>query len=151
MLYGCAKPEPLTMNRMPYNGNEIKIDGYYYVINSEGLTPIYLYRNGVIFLPGGSILSNFVDYEKSIPNIKNNNYHKTPYSWGIFEVTNNEIIIERWFIGSGINYPSRVLKGEILNDTTFIIAGLTEGNSNLSKFLFRQFSPKPDSTNNFIK
>jgi hypothetical protein len=72
LLYSCAKPEPLTLNRMSYNDNIINIDGYFYTKNSEGITPIYFYRNGVVFLPGGSILTNIIDFEKTIPNIKKN-------------------------------------------------------------------------------
>ena len=61
-----------------------------------------------------------------------------------------------WYSPSGGGTPAYVREGKILNDTTFHIT--TSYRSNGSErhekdevYHFRQFYPKPDSTNNFIK
>ena len=54
LLSGC-KDEELTLQRVPYIGNEIRTDGYYYSYSvNNNITPsresiivFFLYRNGV--------------------------------------------------------------------------------------------------------
>lgn len=90
-------------------------------------------------------------------------YINTQIGWGVFNVTGSEIVIERWVTASGGGtYPTQMLKGVIKNDTTIhfhTLIGVHPVNYNSKKkvltidetYHFRQFSPKPDSTNNFIK
>jgi hypothetical protein len=74
--------------------------------------------------------------------------------WGIFNISGNGISLETWRIMQG-NHHSVIHSGAILNDTTFTItksdftdSGITDSNDT---YHFYPYSPKPDSTNTFIK
>ena len=41
--------------------------------------------------------------------------------WGIYEIDNQSIKIQFWASPSGGGYAAPILKGEIMNDTTFTI------------------------------
>lgn len=106
---------------------------------------------------------NLFELDKSVKDIFNlEKKNPTQYSWGLFNVKNNEIKIERWTSASGGKYPTQMLIGEILNDTTIYFHtkigdypvgfGKNKKNVKINEiYHFRQFSPKPDSTNIFIK
>ena len=56
-MLGCDvlfPDEKLSLQREDYNGNELRIDGYYYWYNKEnnGTAVYFLFRNGVILLEG---------------------------------------------------------------------------------------------------
>jgi hypothetical protein len=87
-----------------------------------------------------------------------NSYKDRKYVWGVFKINNDSIIYERW-LPTEIRYKSYTYKGVIINDTTFniterfrLVNGLKdEFELRDETYHFRQFSPKPDSANNFIK
>jgi hypothetical protein len=66
-----------------------------------------------------------------------------------------DIEFEAWeYGGNGITTFSHF--GEIINDTTFILnKRINNGGNHISSpnltYRFKQFSPKPDNTNNYIK
>ena len=79
------------------------------------------------------------------------------HDWGTFQINKDSIVFERW-------YPAEVSKsyyrsGKILNDTTFVITESYRLRNGKKKewreknevYHFKAFSPKPDSTNRFIK
>ena len=80
------------------------------------------------------------------------------FFWGVFNIKNNQILYERW-CPSEPPYRTYVREGNIINDTTFVITKLyrmvngkkTEESELNEVYHFKQFSPKPDSTNKFIK
>lgn len=85
---------------------------------------------------------------------QNPNYEYS--KWGLFVIDNQTIKFERYYPSDDITRWTYIREGIILNDTTFLIT--TSYRSDGSDFSikneiyhFRQFSPKPDSTNNFIK
>ena len=152
----CSKlfpDENLTMKRKDYVGNELKTDGYYSYYFSEGKSyGTFFYKNGVVLdVPGkdGNYSEErFLDEEL----IKHVKQHKS--YWSIFEINNDTIIIQGWGYSDGGGLPVVTRYGKVLNDTTFVInksecrGKITEINE---VYYYRQFSPKPDSTNVYIK
>jgi hypothetical protein len=161
-FYGCDKLFPddnLTLKRVDYNGNELRVDGYYHRFNENEQHPhtviMFLYRNGIVLSCGSypSLELNIVEAElvKTYPDIR-----KNKDGWGVFSITNNQIVIEQWNAPTGISLPTIKRKGYIENDSTFHI--IESYFSDINKtyydemiYHFKQFDNKPDSTNVFIK
>ena len=154
-LLNCGKDrdDKLNLIQQDFNGNQLRLDGYYFTqIESYNgfIYPRYtLYQNGIIrFLGGPNTLDNIIF---SSANYKTN--------WGIFNIENDNIQFERWYPSSGGPLEAYVRVGKILNDTTFHITEtyrLLNGEKTQYRlkdeiYHFKQFSPKPDSTNNFIR
>jgi len=167
ILYNCniyaqiLKDDKLSLIKQVYAGTQLRIDGYYYLMDKSSNTIIatYLFYNNGILLHGGGwpysnqfegLNNNFCSeiWSKVIKEYKDN--------WGLFAIEGNKIVFERWYPSSGGPYPAYIRSGEILNDTTFIITQSMRSNGKeVSEenevYHFKQFSPKPDSTNNFVK
>jgi hypothetical protein len=159
LLFGlsCNKFENgddvLSLQWEDYSGNALKLDGIYYFETENFEGPLFqryaLYRNGIIRNLGGS--KNIDDLRFPSGNSK--------YEWGVFQIDGTRIKFERWYPSSGGPLKAYIRSGEILNDTTFLITESyrmqkgkkTEIRERNEVYHFRQFSPKPDSTNNFIK
>lgn len=154
---GLCKDENLTLNKVEFTGTQLRIDGFYYekTIESEYYSLFILYNNGIVMEPGSTKES---DLEKYILDVSKSSLPlRTKYNWGLFNIDDNIIKIEHW-LPAQCGYPAVLRTGEILNDTTFILNKMERRDSQgttqkdiTQTFLFRQFSPKPDSTNNFIK
>jgi len=150
-MYGC-KDEKLTLQRVPYTGNEIRTDGYYYHhwASSESLSinktaTFFLYRNGIKLTAGsyGSIDLDIVEKEML------SRYEllvKQKIGWGVFVITGNKVEYEEWTTSAGGGLPIYKNSYNIENDTTLM-------NPEGKVYHFKQFSPKPDSTiaNKWIK
>jgi len=150
VLYSCVRSIPdeeLTMARTPYTGKEIRLDGYF-----TGVSPgqdkyydyIFFYSNGVAFSFG-----NLRDIDLNL--YLKGNAGKT--YWSIFRVENNTIHVQGWInLGSGFFGVSQLTVEDkyyiILNDTTLYYDA---SNGYKTKYYFKKFSSKPDSTNVFIK
>jgi len=163
MLFSCASCEKelhkLSMTKTPYAGNELRIDGYYYsnqvFTDYNGIAVFY--RNGVCMNVFSRIESqdtlSFIENEILLNEALMSNFRNTPNHIGVFQINAKSIEFETWEAGRDIITFSNY--GEILNDTTFLITKQVNNDSGKSeslnlKYRFRQFSPKPDSTNNFI-
>lgn len=153
------KDDELSLKRVDYTGNQLRIDGYYYLINyndpQKNMGVFIFFRNGVLTYLGGGFLSfnelenyiinkDFIDKKKDVK-----------YFWGVFQVKNDIIKFERWYPSEGAK-EAYVREGKILNDTTFHItksyrSNGTELSDENETYHFRKFSPKPDSTNVFVK
>lgn len=150
--------DELSIKRMDYTGNELRIEGYYYYGNNGIYYDIYfLYHNGIILYCGGSHSnSELKELEIEFASGYYYNFIKnTKYHWGAFKIENNLIQFERWFPYEG-GLPVCNRSGVILNDSTFHItkamrADGTEQQVLDETFHFKRFSPKPDSTNKFVK
>lgn len=78
-------------------------------------------------------------------------------NWGIFVVESSYFAYEKWYCSDGICY-AYIKEGEIKNETTIHITKsyrikndiITEEKERDETYHFKQFSPKPDSTNSFI-
>jgi hypothetical protein len=157
---GCNKlfpPDKLSLQRIPYSGKELRIDGYYYRklynYNEELLNIHFFYSTGIVRYGGGGSTS----FEEVEERILNNQIvpGTSRTDWGVFHVKENTIKFEMWYPSSGGGAPVYVREGMILNDTTFHIivsyrSNGKERNTEDEMYHFRKFSPKPDSTNNFI-
>ena len=148
--------EQLTMQRKDYDGNELRIDGYYYsYFEKTGVTVIYfLFRNGLIRHAGG--YSRYIEDNREQEMVSY--YGKSSKTdWGVFVINENKIQFERWLEApSGVRAVINRRSGYIENDTTFRItesynSGTGETTQINEVWHFKQFSPKPDSTNVFIK
>jgi|SRR5690606_20074147 len=158
----CAL-KPLTLQRVDNKSGLFKLNGFYYG-KSENFSRngVYIfYENGVMLL-FGNLQEKDLDYWKGkILNL--NNYQKIPYWWGVYQVDNNgNMELENWY-STDYEYPTVRFRGKVVNDTTLLIAhpsvdklkSTTYFNefsaSVVDTFQFIPLSPKPDSTNNFIK
>ena len=146
------KDDKLNLVQQDFNGNQLRLDGYYFTEEENFEGAIYsryaFYKNGIVrYLGSPKTLDN--------ANFLSGN-SKTV--WGIFNIENDNIKFERWASGGG-PFNAYMSEGKILNDTTFHITEsyrLLNGEKTEFKirneiYHFKQFSPKPDSTNNFIR
>jgi len=158
---GCdkTKDDELSMQRTNFISNELRTDGYYYRYYNqndvERIIVYILYRNGIIRACGNS--ESFQDFENKIDILNMSTAKSYKENWGVFIVENDIIRYEKWH-GARYLEPRKtyIYAGRILNDTTFHITESYRPNGSEIATLdfiyhFRQFYPKPDSTNNFIK
>ena len=141
--------EKLSMIRTPYSGKEIRLDGCY-VSDPDELNKYseydFFYSNGVIFALG------------DILNIKNINQFtggidfrsKDKASWGLYHVKDDTISAQIWKVSDDISqYIVQKRFYKIVNDTTLAVDLIRDGD--ITYYHFKKFTPKPDSTNVFIK
>ena len=159
VMIGCSKiVADLGMQRKPYSGTDLKIDGYYYSepIWDKTIAVSIFYQNGV------SILTFFSVGKDTLQSIKEKLFHNEeflstmgsePHSIGVFTINNKSLEMEN-FVGRGFKHTYRTY-GEIINDSTFIVrkfVGFNGGEEYWNaKFRFKKFSPKPDSTSVYIR
>ena len=159
---GCKKgwrDDKLSLDRTDYNGSELRIDGYYYQEKDGEFYSLYFfYKNGVLQdLGGGYTPSELSELESKIKNGTFDNANDVKYYWGVFQVDGSGIKFEKWY--GERPYPAFVRDGYIVNDTTFVITQsyrMKRGKKKVERakdetYHFKKFSPKPDSTNEFIK
>jgi hypothetical protein len=147
----------LTFKRVDYNGNELRMDGYYYCyFEKTNITVIYfLFRNGVIRSIGGYSRYNEDNREQEMISYYDRSTPKT--DWGVFIIDGNKIQYEKWIEApSGVRASINRRSGYIENDTTFRItesyySGTGETKQVDEVWHFKQFDNKPDSTNVYIK
>ena len=162
LLTSCdTKLRHLEMSKTPYLGDELRIDGYYYsnsALNGTGYIGVAVfYRDGFCIhtwakIPVNHDTLNHIENDFLLNDAYLNKIKSAPGHIGVFQVMYPNITMEVWESKSWIftHY------GNIVNDTTFII---NERRSNSSgniiqeglTYRFVQFSPKPDSTNIYVK
>ncbi len=160
-VLGSCNDSLLLLDREEFIETSLKLGGYYYspfkTHSGDRFITYFLYKNGVL-LYGGSPLVNEI-------HVRENEYKDGTYGdytkgnktdWGVFQIKEDSIVIERWGATSGYSLKTAMYYGEILNDTTFLMKKYKSNygggiQSIQDTFYFRSFSPKPDSTNNYIK
>lgn len=153
-IFCCKVAEPLSLDREDFTSDNLRIDGFYYHCDTAYCHPFFLFQNGLflsfglIYLDDLNLIDSIITDVGFLGSVKN-----TQYGWGVFLVKNDNIIIERWLPGVGGPYPTQLLRGLILNDTTIAISGLRgrKHGSEIVSFKFRYLEQKPDSTNAFIE
>ncbi|OFX35987.1 MAG: hypothetical protein A2W95_17860 [Bacteroidetes bacterium GWA2_40_14] len=153
------KAEKLSLEKQAYTGCQLRVDGYYYMnyAGGENYSVYFLYKDGTILYGGGFQYSEFQKNTlKFSDTIWIKNMKEYRHRWGLFKIEGNKITFEKWYPSSGGPLPVYISSGEILNDTTFRItqsmrSNGKEVNEKNEVYHFKQFSRKPDSTNNFIK
>lgn len=160
LCISCEKElHKLNMTKTPYTGNELRIDGYYYsnLTSADDIGLAVFYRNGVCInvftrIKGQDTL-RFIENDILLNKSFISTFMNTPTNIGLFIINSESIEYETWEAGRDIITFSNY--GKILNDTTFLITKQVNNDSGKSyseklTYRFRKFSPKPDSTNNFI-
>lgn len=151
--------DEFQLQKTSYEGTQLRIDGYFYQkdINGEFCRLECYYRNGVLMHMGGRFTSfkEMDDYVNDVFNIKKVQTNDKE-CWGLFVINNQNIKTERYYPTDKFHKPAYIREGKVLNDTTFhIITSYRSNTSERSEFdetyYLRKYSPKPDSTNNFIK
>lgn len=178
-ILSCKGYESLTKTKAPFLGNQLRLNGYYYSIGKEfqnGFDKDYidvftLYQDGVYFNVLKGLIEEELNHESILKNLDEGvqyrvenieNYKDSRPYWGVFSVDNSRIEIQSWeFASDGGAYPTKIIEGTIVNDTTIhfhkIIGAYPNnkgGNKRIEEinntYYFRKFSPKPDSSNVFI-
>ncbi|MDO9154525.1 MAG: hypothetical protein Q7U47_12630 [Paludibacter sp.] len=165
---GCCSSEfmndeKLTLPKKIYEGKELRIDGYYY---SEyiGFESRDIYVRTYFFFQDGVVLYGGATEKSELPKLENqfittkyiNAIKKYKDGWGLFNIAGDKIVFERWYPHSPGQPKVYIREGTILNDTTYHISVSyrPDGSERIEQdetYHFKQFSPKPDSTNVFIK
>jgi len=154
----CTKDDLLKNEREDYLGDNLQIDGFYYdYYQGKIMNVIFLYRNGIYFLVDGDGKERTSpDEVKTLLMEEHINSCKTwKLNWGIFIIKGNNILIEKWS-STGAGWKSTVIEsGTIIDDTSFIITKRDNSKTGIKdtyyEYFFYPYSPKPDSTNFFIK
>jgi hypothetical protein len=129
------------------------MEGFYYhqypTSNGNRYDVFFFYRNGIV---------RYIGSPSSLDYVRNNtSFPKKRYYWGLFHIDGDRIVFERWHPGSKGYTPAFVHSGEILNDTTFVITEQERSKNGEEgpleedmMFHFQEFSPKPDSTSEYL-
>ena len=165
-LCGCKKlfeNEEFTIKCVPYAGSELRIDGYYYQkrLGEDGnvrtIRYFIFYSNGVSAL-GNMLAENFDDVESYFATWSNDKYLKNNlYVWGLFSIQENNLKMQFYEPSDYLKKRVEELSCTILNDSTFhldkinlVHTGKAGRSFSTGEYHFKQFSPKPDSTNKFF-
>lgn len=155
----CKEEEPLSLcsQSQNYEGFELKTEGYYYLEYDNPLRRniLFLYKNGVVLYGGMTYQTELSGKEDAF---MNGSYHQQIFNsesyWGLFHVSGSSIFYELWYPSSSQWIPA-IREGVILNDTTFQIIKSyrcdgSENNAKSEIYHFKRFTPKVDSTNQFV-
>jgi hypothetical protein len=160
-LISCTKKvdQVFSFERTDYTGSLLRTDGYYYYqdVQSGYYTLLFFYRNGIMLYGGAVQAPDIPAREQRFANGSWYNTVKGDLSyWGIFRVLGTTIELESR--GSDGSTGLLVYRdtGLIENDTTYRITRQRRVNGDNDRVVdkvyhFKPFSPKPDSTNTFIK
>lgn len=147
----------MTFTKTEYQGHQLKINGYFFNKSKydDTYSVFFLFHNGIAIRPlGDYTLSEFEDDLYSGKYIEQRK--KIKHAWGLFQISNDTIKIE--FLssyGEMSAYPVTKI-GKILNDSTIHFVKYMRSNGdypevNNDTFHLKVFSPKPDSTNQWIQ
>jgi len=157
IFQGCNLDPEILMQRVPYEGNELRIDGYYYYQNNisdySRTHVLFLFRNGVMFNPFSYWTNDINEVEKKLTVAHENGwFEKELEGWGVFNINENRLKYEKWSVEGG---HSLIYTGRIENDTTFHLLQCVDPLRGILPMYeichFKKFSPKPDSIKSFIK
>ncbi len=159
----CRHFSELSIEAGAIDQTVLRLDGYYYLrsedssVNQERASEFFvLYENGVAYHALGGTFEQLESSLRSAPNIFFSYDHRD--HWGLFSIDGDSIAIENWYPRI-CGKPSILMEGHVLNDSSFILTRSLSKNSNSTvvdsfgsslTYSFRQFGPKPDSTNDFV-
>lgn len=159
--WGLCKDEQQPLPKQAYTGNKLRLDGFYYgapTIDYKGIVRYDIlipYADGVVLFPGNTELSEMQSYIAALADGKALRSVKT--SWGTFKIQDTSITFGRWYV-STCSYPSSLITGRIVNDTTFVLTSteIRSGGMNTIKatsdtYSFMHYTAKPDSTNSYLQ
>ena len=144
--------EKLKNTKAEFISDYPRINGYYYSMDntdsSQYVHLMFFYKNGVLYHPAWVKISNESNLEKEYFEfmLKHNVFEtdkEIAYVWGIYFVKGDKINTEEWVWGTGWKHPTVESSYTILNDTTI------QWDYKERIYHFREYSTKPDSTNQF--
>ncbi len=153
---GLCNDDELSIDRQNYEGEELKINGYYYEESSSEYPELYFfYKNGIVISACGAGREDVINGNITISSTGVD----TKSGLGVFNVNNDTLELEYWTPTSYGCFRTMYLKCEILNDRTLAILrkesredGETVSVDNsIVTCYFVSFDAKPDSTNNYIE
>ncbi|MES2766298.1 MAG: hypothetical protein V4642_10535 [Bacteroidota bacterium] len=167
VLIGCGDDNdekellPLKIAKIKYSGNELRTDGYYYSTprQSGTISIAVFYKDGVclhsLAEPTSQDTFYFIENEILGDKALISRYWNTPDQIGVFQIDDKSLQFEKWN-NDYHQISSLSFFCDILNDTTFVQTKWVNNSSRMTyperlTYHFKQFSPKPDSTNKFIK
>jgi hypothetical protein len=166
--WGKDARDPLTIKRKNITSNKLKLNGYYYCIDTikslydRSINEYYLAYDCILLNKNGvCVFTNSIKY-KSLDSLHirlkefntNDEYYKNfIYTWGVFQITNSTIEYQRWF-PKEFQKPLYTIQAEIVNDSTFITKKIYLAKDPLNKiedynrvYHFKHLAFKPDSVN----
>ena len=160
-IFSCVilKDDPLSLDREANSGTDIRLDGYWWQklkLAHEPHVGIYFFYKDGVFLQGGAIsIAELDEYDFSSDEFRKASL-RSKTGWGVFQTSQSTIQIETWLASSGGRLKTGIKTGEIINNEMFVIYSSLnnysgETSARNDTFYFKEFSPKPDSTNTFIK
>jgi len=168
MLYLCScekilKNEEFSIKCVPYLGSELRIDGYYYLkrLGSDGnkrfISYFIFYSDGVSST-GNIETENLSDVESYFATWSYDKWIRSNlYVWGPFSIQGDKLRMQYYEPSDYLIKRIEEVSCTILNDSTFYLEKIylvhaeKEGRSfTTGEYRFKQYSPKPDSTNNFL-
>jgi hypothetical protein len=156
LLCGCNREifDNLPVERQPYTGDAIRLDGYYYRDFTEYHDPqnvirkvIFFFGNGIWLWAGTTVANNTTEIEALEEGFRNETYH-TKYdrsAWAAFFVDGDTITTEGW-AHNGHNWR----KFKLHKDYITIIDRDNIQDSREWIYHFKKFEGKPDSLSRFI-
>ncbi len=153
----CIFPdEDLSMTRVDYNGDQLRIDGYYYYQHENPMSTLvlFLYRNGAIISTRAYPSHDLKVVEKEMLS-EYDKIRNEKIRWGVFMIIENKIECEKWVLPTEVTSVKKMY-GNIENDTTFHITKIFHAYNKKTYdtneiWRFKQFENKPDSSNNYIR
>ncbi len=151
--------EHLSISKDPYLGNDLRLEGYYHAHIQDFIQVYFFYRDGTLLNCGYFPAHQLPQKEQMFQSeIFDETIKKYKYRWGTFSIDNQHIEFENWYASEP---PLKVFgkEGKILNDSIFVISKFFQVENGTKILLeelheifhFREFSPKPDSINAFVK
>jgi len=159
VFVGCEglfrKDDELSFVKTPNTTDKIKLDGYYYkYIDPDRVGIRIYYHNGIVY--STSKFNNLHSFENKINDGNEITRSSIKIQWGLYLIKEDSIYVNGLAILSGALYFSEMFsQGIILNDTTILFQETRFADGSIDYYNdtlhFKQFSPKPDSTNIYIK
>lgn len=148
LFIGC-KDDVRTLERMNYEGDELRTDGFYYCLRKNKHAPTqmkvsFFFRNGVYLwgmyfndtIPAHITKDSILSFERL--------YSQFFDRWGVYQVSGNQLFQE-FECHDGFDPRTHycLTTSDIMNDTTFVYR---DGYSDTIVYHFHKFDYKPDST-----
>ncbi len=159
-VFGCnlqtTRDRSISLERVENTSNSLSLSGYYFHKDPIGtVTVFFLYSDGTLMYPGSFGDDDFENFEKELRRSRIAEVKQSKIFWGVYQIRGDSILIDRWHPSNGHYYVFRE-KGRIHNDTSFVLTETVRlrGEERIAYsevFRLKKFSPKPDSTNRWIK
>jgi hypothetical protein len=163
LLLGCnalkVKDETFSFQRLINKTQTIKLKGYYYsyLNNNTQKNIFFFYENGLFIDIQTFENKTFEEIEAfcSSEFFLKRQLNVLKRMYGIYKIENKKLTIESYYL-KGTAHGVANYYCNIINDSAFQIMNISDHNSNTDVssenriYHFRQYSPKPDSTNSFI-